>query len=661
MERKRPKPDVARRFLKELQDTLHEVRAKRRLRPLAIVWPSGLDRSVSRSLPLTTRTMNRLLSSGFMSGDDRITARELFVVNGFGHRSLKDLLFTLEAFLHDCERNPRHERSSGSVSTSTGKESEGKSGDRWTESKNTSTVQVTAVDRGNAVWEKIEKVLKPIFAVAAETRIAEHLADALSPQCIEIASHLGATDEIETIGLGAAANGEPGPASVVARRLECVMSTMPERDLIIVEGRLLRQRPSTLETLGSELRVTRERVRQLQVKINSKIQRALGKELKLLATILSKRFDHVVTQSTMDERVSAVFPDAQGLIGEIIGHHLVVEMGYTLDGHVYLDNCAKKQIKDIRAIARSKADDAGLVEVQELLDQLPSAEWRVHWAWLLKQCNLHEMYGCLAIRNSAKARVKAALVSIGRPATRREIGEVCGFSEKEVGAHFSNIGSVIRADKDRWGIREWIDDEYDGIVGEIIQRIREDGGVTTTNRLLSEIPSKFDVSPSSVRAYMQTSMFEISDGHIRIANASMLQLRPLDDVIHGRGNNGEPYWTFVAEKRHLKGYSAVGVPPEFMKALGCEPNKSLMVRIENVMSSRGLSVRWPLASTTGGSIGYLSHPLQAVGIQPGDWVRVTLKAAGLVVLEKDCRKTGQLPESGADEILARIKDRRRAL
>lgn len=661
MKRERPTPEVARRFLNELQDTLHEVRAERRPGPMAVVWPSGLDRSVSLSLPLKTRTMNCLLSAELMSGDDRLTGRELLILSGVGLEGLKDLLFTLETFLVDCARDPPDERSSGPVFTRTSQESDDKSGARWTEPNNNLAVQIMADEPRSAVWEKIENVLKPIFAVAAEARIAEHLADALSPKCMEIASHLGTRGEIETIGLGAAANRELGLAGVVARRLERIVSALSKRDLVIVEGRIVQQPPSTLENIGSELGITRERVRQLQVRINSKIQHALGEELKLLSNILKKHLDHVLTKSNMDMRMNAILPEEQGLTGKIIRHHLVVELGYALEADFYLDKCAKKQIREIRALARRKADDAGLVREQELLDQLPSAEWREHWAWLRNQCNLHEMYGSLAIRNSAKAKVKAALLSIGRPSTRREIGEVCGFREVEVGAHFSSIASVVRADKGRWGIREWIDDEYDGIVGEIVQRIREDGGATTTDRILSEIPSKFDVSRSSVQAYMQTSMFEISNGHIRIASASMLQLRPLDDVIHGRGSNGEPYWTFLAEERHFKGYSAVGVPPEFMKALGCEPNKSLMVQVKNVTSSPSVSIRWPLASITGGSIGYLSQPLRALDMQPGDRIQVTLKAPGVVELGKDYGRTRLSTENRAEEILARIKDRRRAL
>ena len=182
----------------------------------------------------------------------------------------------------------------------------------------------------------------------------------------------------------------------------------------------------------------------------------------------------------------------------------------------------------------------------------------------VEKSGLHDFHGILALRDTTKARVKAALMSIGRSATRDEIASVCGFEDSQtVGATLSNIPSVARADKERWGLREWIDDEYDGIIGEILQRIEEDGGTTTTERLLTELPSKFNVSPASVRAYMQTPRFEIRDGSVSLASTSRIQLRDLDDVIHGRDDSGAPYWTFVVESRYFEGYSVVGVPPEF--------------------------------------------------------------------------------------------------
>lgn len=238
---------------------------------------------------------------------------------------------------------------------------------------------------------------------------------------------------------------------------------------------------------------------------------------------------------------------------------------------------------------------------------------------------------------------------------------MCGQEPNRVGASLSNIPSVVKADRDRWGLRDWIDDEYDGIVGEIVQRIEEDGGVTTTERLLREIPTKFNVSEQSVRAYMYTPRFEIWNGSISLANPASIHLRDLDDVIDGRDQNGAPYWIFVVEDRYFHGYSVVGLPPEFAKALGCEPDSGVDVEIQNLPDCRALSLNWRLASLTGASLGYVAEPLELLGLQSGDRVRVTIASSSAVTLgpHDESSQTSASPE--ADATLERILRRRRAI
>ena len=235
------------------------------------------------------------------------------------------------------------------------------------------------------------------------------------------------------------------------------------------------------------------------------------------------------------------------------------------------------------------------------------------------------------------------------------------YSENKTRSHLSVIPSVVKADKDRWGLHEWVDDEYDGIVGEIFQRIEEDGGATTTERLLRELPSKFNVSPSSVRAYMQTAKFVIKDGSVSLASRSSIKLRDLDDVIDGRDDTGAPYWTFPVEARYFDGYSVSSVPPEFAKALGCAPDAGKRVQIENLPDCRDLSISWRLASNAGASLGYVGEPLKRLGLEPGDRARVTIKRPCLVELTADDGSAEHSQGSEAEVILKRMMQRRKVL
>ena len=146
---------------------------------------------------------------------------------------------------------------------------------------------------------------------------------------------------------------------------------------------------------------------------------------------------------------------------------------------------------------------------------------------------------------------------------------------------------------------------------EIIQRIEEDGGVTTSDRLFEELPRKFEVSPASIHAYLQTPKFAVDNGNVSLADPSSVRLRALDDVIDGRDERHAPYWSFEVHQRYLEGHSLAGVPPELAKYVGCAPDAGTDVQVISPTGCGALSVRWPLASMSGATIGYLARALAA--------------------------------------------------
>ena len=289
--------------------------------------------------------------------------------------------------------------------------------------------------------------------------------------------------------------------------------------------------------------------------------------------------------------------------------------------------------------------------------------------------------GCVSGHGSADATgLHRFYGSLARPATPRKPGQKQRSFPSGVLPHVTRLvpcaarnpigsgrtcptsRSVVKADPNRWGLRHWIDDEYDGIVGEILQRIEEDGGVTTTERLLTEIPAKFNVSPQSVRAYMNSARFEIRNGSIRLANPASIRLRDLDDVIDGRDRDGAPYWTFVVDDRYFQGYSVVGVPPEFAKAVGCEPDSGVDIEIQNLPDCRAtlfelapLQPDWRFLSAT-----WPSHcDCSACSPETTPESRLPQVEQWYSAATSKARRTTASPE--ADATLERILRRRRAI
>ena len=647
-----PSRDAANRYLSDISEALEAVREGRGPDMDAIAWPSGLDRENIFGLPISVRTRNCLLAGRLHEGASSLRVYELRQVQNFGFKGLQDLLFGLEKFLVEYVRvgateprtiHRRTEEAPNAVPAS-------------------SVPSSTLVPSPNH-WQDADVYLQPLLAAGAELYGKQSLADVLNPELLHLAEKMGIASKIDTIEISRIVGGTPGLVSLVSDQLQLILERTSETERKIIEHRLLRTPPDTLEEVGSRVGVTRERIRQVQARLEEKIRRALGlpKGLGIVASVLWEQLGHMVPENQLHRRFEELLPNAPELVNAVLRKALIDEMDFELIDGVYVDEQARGILGNLRVWARELADDAGLVHEDQLIEMLPAEEWRRFWPWLRDRSTLHGLYGMLGLRDSAKARVKAALLSIGRPATREEIGSVCDFEKSQVGAYLSNVPSVVRADKRRWGLREWIDDEYDGIVGEIIQRIEEDGGATTIERLMTELPSKFNVSPVSVRAYMQTPRFEIRNGSVSLASTSSVQLRHLDDVIHGRDENGAPYWTFVVESRYLEGYSVVGVPPEFANALGCSPDSGLGVRIENLPDCRELSLRWRLASTTGASLGYVAEPLRQLGLHPGDRARVTIKGTRSAELSAEGGDAQPSPSGEADATLARILRRRRSL
>ena len=418
----------------------------------------------------------------------------------------------------------------------------------------------------------------------------------------------------------------------VLSRLVLIVAGLSDRERQIALERIFSLGPKTLQQLGDQFGLTRERVRQISERLQRRLNARVQPAVDTVADIVRHELGPVVVETQLRQLTDDLFSHAAAAEAEFASAMLRSTLNYSCEGGTCLSKDAIVVVKQLQTHAQEHADDVGLVEEAKLQSELPDGAWIEHWPALISRTGLHRLSGQLALRNTQRATVKAALVSLEEPATRDEIAAVAGVTPTAAGSQLSNIPSVIRADKLRWALSEWIDEEYAGIAGEIIQRIEDDGGATSLHRLLNELPQRFGVSESSVRAYAYAPQFVVEASFVRMAADSEITLRNIDDVIDGRDSEGAPYWTFIVQERYFGGYSLVGVPPEFAVALGCVPNGDLPARVLNPRDCRDLSVIWSLTSLVGASIGYLTEPLQRLGVSAGDRVGIVIREPGAVEL-----------------------------
>ena len=563
-----------------------------------------------------------------MNGSGPLTVGELRRLKNFGLTSLPDFLFTVENFLQELTRRSDVADSSRSDSDDTVSDS---------------AESTTDSPDDQRPWDTVGKVLSPLFAAAAEFYGTTTLADALDPRITRLASAMGVLDSARAVSIESLVDGEPLLSTLATGRAARLYDTLPEAGRTIVDHRILASPPKTLEKVGAFLGMTRERVRQIQAGIEAKLAAEIGSDVQVMVMVAKDLLGPVARETEVDRSVRKLSPDATPS-GALVRQAIRAKLAYHDVNGVRLDAVAAQVVEDIQTASRSWADDAGLIDEQRILQSLPDEKWLSYWPLLRTCCKFHDLFGSLALRDSVRARVKAALLSIGQPATRERVAAVSGVSPDQAGACLSSLPSVVKADKTRWGITSWVDDEYDGIVGEILQRIEAGGGIATMSKILEEIPRKFGVSEFSVRAFLQTPKFVVGDGSVTVADGSSIQLRALDDVIDGRDEQGAPYWIFTVQERHCNGNSLTGVPPEFANAFGCPPDGMVRVRVSNPVGCRDLAVRWRLASVIGATIGYIAEPLRCLDARPGQRVRIVISNAGDAALTAE---SGRVADSSS--------------
>ncbi|MDE0160502.1 MAG: hypothetical protein OXL98_02080 [Acidimicrobiaceae bacterium] len=544
------------------------------------------------------------------------------------------------------------------------------------------TLETAAMHPGGDAdqWGATIAPLQVLLTAAAEFHGACTLGEALACDLGRLIADLRLERCLDDISVENLTGGRSVAEEALAALGELWQSMTPLEQSILAD-RILASEPLSLQEIGSREGLSRERIRQIQRSLKARLNQvgSSGTDdphwMGLIVATVRHQAGPVVAENELEERISSAFSrvevsETNTPVVSMARQLLRKELGYTCDEGVCLDDAAYRVVEDLKESARRIADGSGLIDEGDLRDCLPGSTWQQHWPVLLARCGLLRLSGLLALRDTSKARARAALISIGRPATKEEVAQQCGLDATRAAAQLSAMDDVVRADMKRWGLSEWIDDEYEGIAAEIVQRIQEDGGATRLARLLEELPRKFGVSESSVRAYVATPKFLLADGYVSIADPSSLTLRPLADAVHGYTADERPYWRFRIESRYFDGYSVGGLPPEIAKALGCEPDGRTRVPISEPAGCRPISANWPLASVTGANVGYLSEPLRRLGARSGQSALLVIDGAGSVSLQLEALDAGneQAADSGgapsserARDLLKRMKNRRKLI
>lgn len=457
---------------------------------------------------------------------------------------------------------------------------------------------------------------------------------------------------LEQSGLGEAAGDLEFLAAAEALRAEIqigrefasVLEGLDERRRIIARRRTYARAPEKLAVLGKEFGVSRERARQLEVRLRWEVEQAASRTVERAAAWLEKAVG-VAARPEKFERILGLLVDDAPPRWRTAVEVAIMEAG----GYEYLDGVVGSEafrvlIERAQQLAPGFTNEAGVID-EDALQARIGADGVPEWDALARNAGLARIRDSLVLRDTRRARVFLALREIGEASRRGVIADVAGIGDNSsLSSLLSSDPLFVRFTKDKWGLSDWTDDPYEGVVDAIMKRIAKAGGEVSVTSLLEDIPARFEVLPATVRNYLGTRKFEVDGDRVRIVPAPVAQVRdPGDarDVVWAP--DGTPVLRFPVGMHHLKGNSQK-ISVAVAQQLGVGPDGSVKIPFEHPRGVDDASVIWRSYDPNGPEIGRLREALLECGLQPGEEAFVLLRRDGLRLLDDGSGLLAEKPE-----------------
>lgn len=347
------------------------------------------------------------------------------------------------------------------------------------------------------------------------------------------------------------------PAAVLDRSI----AALDERELCIVRDRLFADRVVTLEQLGVQLGLTRERVRQIESRARGRLVQFLSTEVVLDLVAQSARLliDAVLPLEDLLLRMPAL-----GTTLASVDQPLWRVLDRLDDSYEIVDGwCAAPSLASARAATVTRlqelANPYGVVSIDEFgslnpcLEPEPGRSAARRW--------LHEsgfaLHGDFVLTSTQSlADRAAALLSItGSPLAAEQLLEQLGL-DRSLGS-LKNAMSVDerieRVDRDRWALAEWGMDAYSGLRALVGEELDRNGGRISMDRLIEKITSRYSVRPNSVMAYASAPPFESVGGIVRRRSSPQGHRKTPQETRRLYRRDDEWLYRVQVNQEHLRG------------------------------------------------------------------------------------------------------------
>ncbi len=274
----------------------------------------------------------------------------------------------------------------------------------------------------------------------------------------------------------------------------------------------------TLEALAAEFGVTRERIRQVEVKIRRSLETFLSSDvaapIRWRAETLRQELNVAAPIDTVAHllRAPSGCNDYRAILLEMAGPYDHEQEWYTL---------RSAQASDPTSNILTQADDAGRINGEFASSRL--TDWGLHAAfhneWLTRDGSVRLFGGQLVLWGTSIAdRLMFALADIGRPATVDEMVNHVGEnrSRYSISNALADDPRLLRVSRTQWGLASWGLPEYSGVADAMRSMLQESGEVISVEDVVRRMGRTFGVAESTTLAYCNAPMFVVEGEFLRL-------------------------------------------------------------------------------------------------------------------------------------------------
>jgi hypothetical protein len=480
----------------------------------------------------------------------------------------------------------------------------------------------TAAMRRGVATSKTDAALRLIAAWAVHHGMTGGITDALraARRPGTPARVVAAADLLETIDLTTIALAQEDCSFDPRQAANELLGSFEGRDLAILERVLatgLRPVP-TLEEIGVQFDITRERVRQLQVALEARLDGLLRSEAYDVLTARAEILAAEVGAACPVAHLPAELRPGASLTDELFSY--LAGPFRMVDGWLLRRDIGDSPGQLARSAFDAVADENGVAASDALFDALSSlgVASRWHLALLHGADRIRLLDGFYVRWGTHVERLISMLAVAGRPMKTDELAAKAQSLDPDVAVRtLTNTlarDEFRRIGRGRYALAAWGGDDYRGIVDEMADALA--GGPRRIDELTAELVDRFGMSPASVSWN--------AHAHPRfIAENAQVRLRgdhepyEITDTLESTARcyqiDGAWAWRVPVDHDLLRG-SGRAIPDAFAAALGASPTHPVFLKA----GDQEIKIGWGMYA----QIGSLRRRAEELELVEGDWMFV---------------------------------------